>query len=293
MNPIGIQYLYWNDIPLRQAVELTARSGAEVFECGTTVLTNLTRQERQDLSRMVRDHGLSLTLNGGMPGADPCSPDQAVREESIRLCQQAIDAAADAGSSIWGGIIYSKWLDIPNRTFTAQDRADMWARGVETMRRVMPAAEDAGVKVCFEIVNRFEAYMITTADEGIRFCQEIESPSAQLLLDVFHMNIEEDSIPTAMERVMSAGRFGHLHISESNRGLPGLAKTDMPWETIIGTLKRINYQGVVTMEPMVLQETPTSYKYRIWRDMVRDGSLDTLLHSAADSVAFIKEIMKA
>ena len=111
MNPIGIQYLYWNDIPLRQAVELTARSGAEVFECGTTVLTNLTRQERQDLSRMVRDHGLSLTLNGGMPGADPCSPDQAVREESIRLCQQAIDAAADAGSSIWGGIyIQSGWI---------------------------------------------------------------------------------------------------------------------------------------------------------------------------------------
>lgn len=288
MNKVGIQYLYWNTSGLSAALEQTAASGADVFEYGTTAVCAMAPDERRRFARLVRSYGLSLTLNGGIPSSDLCSPDPDVRRESIRLSCEAIQAAADVGSPIWGGIIYTKWLDIPQQPFTHAARDEMWGRGVESLQKVMPTAERCGVDVCFEVVNRFEAYMVTTAAEGVRFCRDINSPNAKLLLDVFHMNIEEDSTIGAMSLAMEAGRFGHLHISESNRGLPGLARTDLDWKTLLGHLSRIGYQGVVTMEPMLLMETPSSAKYRIWRDMVPDGSPDTLLAAAQKSVAFVK-----
>lgn len=290
MNPIGIQYLYWNTTDVDAALELTARSGADVFECGTSVVCGMTPDERKAFGKKVRSHGLALTLNGGVAGSDLCSPDPAVREESIRLSCEAIRASADAGSSIWGGIIYAKWLDIPEKPFTHKAREDMWARGVESLRKVMPVAEQCGVNVCFEIVNRFEAYMITTVADGIRFCQDIGSPNAKLLLDVFHMNIEEDSMEDVMTAAMESSRFGHLHISESNRGLPGLVRTDMDWQLILGTLQKIGYAGVVTMEPMVLMETESSAKYRIWRDMIPQATPEALLSAAQKSIDFVREI---
>ena len=289
MNKIGIQYLYWNEPDVLRAAALTADAGLEVFECGTTVATNMTPQQRKEFAQALRSKGLDITLNGGMPGADPCSPDADVRKESIRLCCEAVQAAADVGSPVWGGIIYSKWLGMPEGSLTAQGRYEMWQRGVESMRQVMTVAEREGVDVCFEIVNRFEAYMATTAAQGVAFTEDIGSKRAKLLLDVFHMNIEEDSTVEAMAHAMNHGRFGHLHVSESNRGMPGLRKTDMDWDSILGSLPKMGYEGIITMEPMVMMETPTSGKYRIWRDMLEDFSEAGLLAAAAKSTQFLRE----
>lgn len=292
MNKIGIQYLYWNEPNILHAADLTAAAGMDVFECGTTVVTGMTPEERKAFSRALRAKGLEITLNGGMPGADPCSPDPEIRRESIRLCCEAVQAAADVGSPVWGGIIYSKWLGMPEGSLTAQSRYEMWQRGVESMRQVMTVAEREGVDVCFEIVNRFEAYMATTSAQGVAFTNDIGSPRAKLLLDIFHMNIEEDSTVEAMRHAMVNGRFGHLHASESNRGMPGLRKTDMDWDGILGSLSEIGYEGIITMEPMVMMETPTSGKYRIWRDMLEDFSEAGLLAAAQKSTDFLRGKLK-
>lgn len=141
MNPIGIQYLYWNDIPLEEALDLTAAAGADVFECGTAVIHAMPPERRREFGALVRSRGLTLTLNGGMPGSDLCSPDEELRRRSIQLSQEAIQAAADAGSAVWGGIIYSKWLAIPSQSLTRQARQEMWDRGIASLRQVLPAAE--------------------------------------------------------------------------------------------------------------------------------------------------------
>ena len=291
MNPIGIQYLYWNTDDLSKAIAWTAEAGAEVFECGTAMVLKMSSSQRKALAREVRERGLSLTLNGGIPGADLCAKDPELREQSVNISRKAIQAIADVGSPVWGGVIYSKWLDIPEKPFETQDKDEMWARGVESLQKVLPVAETHGVDVCFEVVNRFEAYMITTAAEGVRFCQDINSPRAKLLLDKFNMNIEEDSTAAAMLLAMKNGRFGHLHICESNRGLPGLVQTDTDWTVLLSVLREIDYSGIVTMEPMVLRSSPNAAKYRIWRDMVPDREPSTLLHCASASVAHIRKAM--
>lgn len=292
MNPIGIQYLYWNTGCLSDALTWTAGAGADVLECGTMAVVEMSSAQRKDFGREVRNRGLSLTLNGGVPGADLCARDPELRQKSVALSCEAIQAAADVGSPIWSGVIYTRWLDIPQKPFTFQEQEEMWARGVESLQKVLPVAERCGVNVCFEVVNRFEAYMITTVAEGVRFCRDINSPNAQLLLDTFHMNIEEDSLAAAMSQAMESGRFGHLHICESNRGLPGLTPTDTDWPALLSTLRKTGYPGVVTMEPMVLRSSPSSAKYRIWRDMVPDGAPDTLFRCASASVVFIRKAME-
>ena len=80
------------------------------------------------------------------------------------------------------------------------------------------------------------------------FVNEVGSEYVKLLLDTFHMNIEEDS----MEMLSLAdGKIGHFHIGECNRKVPG--KGHMPWKEIFSALKDINYQEKIVMEPLLNQ----------------------------------------
>ena len=74
--------------------------------------------------------------------------------------------------------------------------------------------------LCLEIVNRFEQYIANTAEEGIAICEEINNPYCKLLLDTFHMNIEEDYIPDAIRAASDKGYLGYIHIGEANRKIP-------------------------------------------------------------------------
>ena len=97
------------------------------------------------------------------------------------------------------------------------------------MKAVMKTAEDFGVTVNLEIVNRFEHYLINTVDEGLEFCKEIDSPNCKLLLDCFHMNIEEDDIEQSIEK--AADHIGYFHVSEPNRKVPNTC-AHINWKAI-------------------------------------------------------------
>jgi len=92
-------------------------------------------------------------------------------------------------------------------------------RAVEGVREAIKVAEDCGVVFCVEVVNRFEQFMMNTAAEGIAFAERVGSPNCKLLLDTFHMNIEEDSLRGS---IVEAGSWlGHFHLGETNRRPPG------------------------------------------------------------------------
>ncbi len=79
-------------------------------------------------------------------------------------------------------------------------------------------------------MNRFEQYLINTAAEGVAYIDEVGSPNLKLLLDVFHMNIEEDDMTQAI--ITAGDKLGHFHIGETNRRPPGQGR--MPWKEIFG-----------------------------------------------------------
>jgi D-psicose/D-tagatose/L-ribulose 3-epimerase len=107
--------------------------------------------------------------------------------------------------------------------------------------------EDCAVQFNVEAVNRFEQYIMNTAAEAVEYVERVGSDHCGVLLDAFHLNIEEDSIHDAI--VATGDKLGHLHIGETNRRAPGRGR--MPWDEIFGAVREANYEGAITMEPFL------------------------------------------
>lgn len=172
------------------------------------------------------------------------------RERGIEFLSRLIRGAAELGSYAVAGIIYSAWPHPYERDMIdKQIKYERTMRSIESMRGVMPLAESCGVSLYAEVINRFEHYMLNTAAEGVDYCKQVGSERLKLLLDVFHMNIEEDSFEQAIQ---AAGRYiGHFHVSEPNRRLP-TPGSRVNWGSMGRALRETGYEGSVTMEPILL-----------------------------------------
>jgi sugar phosphate isomerase/epimerase len=115
---------------------------------------------------------------------------------------------------------------------------------VKTLRRCAEAAQDQGVRVALEPLNRYEADFINTGAEGMALVQEIDHPAFGLLLDTFHMNIEEPQMDDAIRTV--ADRLWHVHLGDSNRLPPGQGHLD--FALVVDTLREIGYDGYLSAE---------------------------------------------
>jgi D-psicose/D-tagatose/L-ribulose 3-epimerase len=132
-----------------------------------------------------------------------------------------------------------------------------------------------------EVINRFEQFLINTCAEALAYVNEVNSPACNILLDTFHMNIEEDSLGDAIR--MAGKRLASLHLGEPNRKLPGMGR--QPWGEIKLALDDINYEGPLVMEPFLTQGGAIGRAVAVWRDIVPNPDLDAL---AEQSAAFVK-----
>ena len=148
-------------------------------------------------------------------------------------------------------------------------------------------AADHGITLCMEVLNRFEGYLLNTAQEGCRYVDQVGRGNVKLMLDTFHMNIEEDSIGGAIR--MAGKRLGHFHTGECNRRVPGAGR--MPWYEIGCALRDIGYDGTVVMEPFVRRGGQIGTDIRIWRDLPESESLTTLDAGAAQALAFSRFVL--
>lgn len=187
-----------------------------------------------------------------------------------------------AGIDRVGGVIFASW---PYDYNVPVDKPASRARSIESMKVAAGIAADHGVTLMCEVVNRFEHYMINTAAEAVAFAKEIDKPNVKVMLDTFHMNIEEDFLGDA---IRAAGDLlGHFHIGECNRKVPG--QGHMPWDEIGQALRDIKYAGCVVMEPFVRTGGGTVGKeIRVWRDLsggADDAKLDA---DIAQSLKFVR-----
>ena len=77
-------------------------------------------------------------------------------------------------------------------------RAAQWARATQSLAQVAEHARAANVRLAVEPLNRFETDLVNTVEQGIRLCADVGADNVGLLLDTFHMNIEEKSLPAAI-----------------------------------------------------------------------------------------------
>lgn len=140
---------------------------------------------------------------------------------------------------------------------------------------------------CLECLNRYEGYLLNTARKGMEFVQEADVPSVKLLLDTFHMNIEEDSMPDA---ILTAGPYlQRLHTGKSNRRIPG--QGGLPWNDIGRALRVISFQGDVVMEPFVRAGGTIGREIKVWRQLADKVDEESLDHDALRALQFSRFVL--
>ena len=179
-------------------------------------------------------------------------------------------------------------LPAPGSIFTADHKKQAWEHSVNSLKEILRTAGDYQVTLSLEVVNRYEHYLLNTAEEGVRMAEETESGFCKVLLDSIHMNIEEDDMGEAIRHAHMHDKIGEIHIGEANRRVPGTGKSHMDWEGFFGTLRDIGYEGMITMEPFLVQGLPISSKICVWRDLSRQADPEGFADMIRTGAGFIR-----
>ncbi|MGE5141617.1 MAG: sugar phosphate isomerase/epimerase family protein [Rudaea sp.] len=232
-------------------------------------------------AQILRDNGLGVTTAAAMgPDRDLIHPDDAIRDNGKAYIRQCIDAAETLGATNLVGPIYSS----VGRTWqqTADERARDLDVLVANLSELARYAGEHGVVLCLEPLNRFETSFINLASQAIEVVDRVNHPSCQMMLDTFHMNIEECSLGDAIRAV--GPRLRHVHSCENDRGAPGSGH--VPWADVAQGLKDIHYDGPVVIESFTPQVKSIAKAAAIWRPLA--PSSDAL---AKNGLAFLKELL--
>ena len=212
------------------------------------------------------------------------SADPAIRKAGRAFFEETLTNLAKLDIRVIGGALHSYWpIDYSKPVDKAGDRA----RGLEGVSSLADFAADLGVDLCLEVLNRFENHVLNTAEEGVAFVREIGKPNVKVMLDTFHMNIEEDSFG---EAIRAAGPLlGHFHTGENNRRVPG--KGRLPWHEIGAALREIGYCGAVVMEPFVKMGGQVGNDIRVWRDLSGNANEAQMDEAARQALAFSRYVL--
>jgi D-psicose/D-tagatose/L-ribulose 3-epimerase len=137
--------------------------------------------------------------------------------------------------------IYS--FDVTHRNVTGDDKTKVLKSCIPLLNRLLKIAKEENVSLMIEPLNRYSTpYCCTYTDatQVIKNCDDLE-----LMLDTFHMNIEEDRFEEII--LDSQYSLSHMHFADNNRKMPGLGHID--FDTIVKTLKKISYGGKISFEP--------------------------------------------
>ncbi len=283
----GIYFAYWEkewNCDQRAYIHKAAELGFDILEISCAMLKKLKISELSEMRKMAEDAGIMLTAGYG-PGVEEnlASSDLSIRKNAINFYTDILKKLEILNIHTIGGGIYSYWPVDYNQKI---DKARDWDRSVESVREVGKIAGNCGVEYCLEVLNRFEGYLINTCAECKKFVEEVDVSSVKIMLDTFHMNIEEDDM---IEAIFLAGdKLGHFHVGENNRRLPG--KGGMPWYQIGMALRGIGYDKNIVMEPFVRSGGSVGNDIKIWRDLSKNADNRRLDEDAKQSLNYLRDV---
>lgn len=280
---IGVNTWVWTS-PLTNEVlqQLAPHVAKEGFDWIELPLEDPDGFDASLAAQLIADYGLGVSATTAMgPDRDLIHPDSAIRESGMVYVRRAIEVTKAVGATNLVGPTYAT----VGRTWqqTAADRARDLDILVANLSELAVYAGDHGVVLGIEPLNRFETSFINLADQAIEVVDRVDHPSCRIMLDTFHMNIEEVSPGEAIRRTGKA-RLCHFHASESNRGTPG--QGTVPWDEIAQALRDIDYDGPVVIESFTAKVKTIARAAAIWRPLA--SSQDAL---AADGLAFLRQLL--
>jgi D-psicose/D-tagatose/L-ribulose 3-epimerase len=232
-------------------------------------------------AQILKDNGLSGSMCAAMgPDRDLIHNDGKIRDNGMNYIRHCIDAAHTMDINHIVGPIYSSvgrvWQQPPD------ERAQDLDLLVKNLKELSAYAADNGVVLCIEPLNRFETSFINLASQAIEVIDRVDSPSCKIILDTFHMNIEEKSLGAAIR--LTGSRMVHFHACENDRGAPGSG--NVTWSDVAQALRDIHYDGPVVIESFTSKVKSIARAAAIWRSF--EPSQDAL---AENGLHFLKKLL--
>jgi D-psicose/D-tagatose/L-ribulose 3-epimerase len=285
----GLYVAYWLNewaADYKKYIDKAAALGFDILEISCAAFSSryTTDSQLMELRDYAKEKGVILTAGYG-PSAEQnlSSADENVAKNAKAFFRGVFEKLKLMNIKVLGGGLYSYW---PVDYSKPIDKPGDWKRAVKSIGEVAKIAADCEVTLGMEALNRFEGYLLNTCEEALRFVNEVNHPNVKVMLDTFHMNIEEDNIAGAIR--LAGDKLGHLHLGEQNRRVPG--KGSMPWNEIGLALRDINYQGGVVMEPFVMQGGTIGSDIKVWRNLQPDTSDAALDRDAKGALEFVRHV---
>lgn len=257
---VGMNLLLWTDTPQPgEHGQLLPRIRDWGFDGVEFPVDGLSAADVASFAAQLDELGLGSTAISALDAqvADPASREPRLRNSAVELLKVAIDNTRLLGAEVLCGPLFQGL-----GRFSGQGPdADEWAYAVETLRKAGEYAQQAGVTLALEPLNRFEMYLVNTLRDGAHFVREVDLPNVGLLADTHHGNIEENDVALAWRE--AAPYLCHVHISENDRGVPGHGHA-VPAE-IFGVLQEIGYNKWVTIEAFNQSVPGLIPRLHIWR----------------------------
>jgi D-psicose/D-tagatose/L-ribulose 3-epimerase len=218
---------------------------------------------------------------------DLASADDAAHRAGMDYLDECVRVAVGLGTALVGGPLYGAPMVFAGRApapISEDDRARKIDRVVAGLKRAGQTAADAGVRLAIEPLNRFETDIANTTGHALALAEAAGSPAIGVMLDTFHMNMEDPSIPEAIRR--AGPRMLHFQANENNRGFVGSGHID--WPAVARALVAVGYQGPITLEPFRRDDERPGVPLAQWRAPQKDedGRLKASVEYLRAALAF-------
>ena len=282
MAQIGVNAWVWtspvNTAEFGRLAPMVKKMGFDLIEFGIEGTSDL---DYAQAAKMARDNGLGVSVCAAMgPDRDLIHSDESIRRNGMDYVRHCIDAARTVGAKDVIGPLYSA----VGRTW--QQTEDERKRDVDLLVRQLKDlstyAGERGVGLAVEPLNRFETSFLNLASQAIEVVDRVGHPACGILLDTFHMNIEERSIGDA---IRSAGkRVRQIHTCENDRGAPGSGH--VPWQEVAQACRDISFTGPFVIESFTNKVKSIARAAAIWRNFA--ATQDAL---AEDGLKFLRKLL--
>lgn len=230
----------------------------------------------------LEEHRLEAVVCGAFgPGRDLTHEDRAVHRQCFNYLDDLMDFCTLWNAGFVAGPMYSAVGKA--RMVSSDQRKKEWERAVINLRKVAEMAENKGLELAIEPLNRFESDLINTTADAARLVRDIDHPAAKIMVDGFHMSIEEKNLEEAIRQ--AGDKLIHVQTSENYRGTPGSGQTN--WKSFRRGLEAIDYKGVVSIESFTSDNQELADAVCIWQPLAADQ--DTL---AKEGLAFLQKTFK-
>lgn len=258
--------------------ELFAKIAGMGFDAVELAVEDPSLIDAKKVKEALDQYGLKAIICGAFgPSRDLTNDDVQVHRNCFSYIESCLDLCVQLGSGFFSGPMYSAVGKA--RMIPAEQRKKEWELAVTNLRTVCNMAASRNLQIALEPLNRFESDLVNTSADVCRLVNDISHPAAKIMLDSFHMTIEERDLEKA---VITAGdKLIHVQVAENYRGTPGTGLT--PWNALKAGLEAVHYKGAISIESFTPENKELAGAVCFWHPMAE--SQDAF---ASDGLRFLQ-----